>query len=90
MRGLLQFIAFLTVIFFVVGELLGGWFLGVPPQTPVFVYKKSHAANVERRALMASQFTFSVEGEVRRGTVTVEGFYERPPAFRTPASRPCP
>ena len=82
MRSFLQFAVFMAVVFFVVGEFLGGWYLGVPPQTPVFLYKKTTTATLTRRALLGQQFPFAVEGRLSRGTLLVEGVYERPESFQ--------
>ncbi len=82
MRSLLQFAAFLTIVFFAVGEFLGGWYLGVPPQTPVFLYKKTTTVTVTRRTLLSQQFPFDVEGRLSRGSLVLEGIYERPASFQ--------
>ena len=87
MRALLQFALFLAAVFFIVGEFLGGWYLGVPPQTPIFLYKKTHTAVVERQTRIASEFPFSVSGSLRQGSVTVEASYERPSSFQDPGRR---
>lgn len=42
MKTLLGWIVVLSVIFFGVGEFAGGWYLGVPSQTPLLVYKKNN------------------------------------------------
>ena len=84
MRSLLQFAIFLVVVFFVVGEFLGGWYLGVPPQTPVFLYKKTTTATVTRRTLLSQELPFGVDGRLSRGTVTIEGIFERPESFQNP------
>lgn len=83
MRGLLQFLVFLAIVFFVVGEFFGGWYLGVPPQTPMFLYKKDHTVTRSRRTTTAESFTFSLNGKVRRGTVTVEGYFQKPSSFQS-------
>lgn len=83
MRGLIQFLIFLAIVFFVVGEFFGGWYLGVPPHTPLLVYKKTHTATESRRTTTAQEFPFSFEGQVQQGRVTVEGSFERPDSFQT-------
>ncbi len=90
MRGSLQLLAVAVVIFFGVGEFLGGWYLGLAPQTPVFVYNNTHTTVVTRRALTEGAFTFSVDGQVRGGTVTVEGLYERPASYQNPGQATLP
>lgn len=90
MRGLIQFAIFLVIVFFVVGEFLGGWFLGVAPQTPVYVYKKTHTASIQRRALNANEFPFTVKGRLSRGTVTVQAIYERPASFQNQGRKVSP
>lgn len=83
MRGLIQFAIFLVIVFFVVGEFFGGWYLGVPPHTPLLVYKKTHTATEARRTTTAQEFPFSFEGRLRQGRLTIEGSYERPDSFQT-------
>ena len=83
MRSLVQFAVFLAIVFFVVGEFLGGWYLGVPPQTPVYLYKKTTTATVSRRT-QALQFPFSLEGRLSRGTLVVQGIFERPESVQNP------
>jgi hypothetical protein len=83
MRGFLQFAAFLAIVFFVVGEFFGGWFLGIPPHTPILAYKKTHTAEYTRRTTVADRFEFRFDGEVRRGTLVIEGTYQRPDSFQT-------
>jgi len=89
MRGLLSFILLLTAVFFVVGEFFGGWYLGLPPHTPVLVYKKTHTAELSRRTTTAQQFAFGVEGSLSRGTVMIEASFEQLASFQTgQAGRP--
>ncbi|CAN5861552.1 hypothetical protein BH24DEI2_BH24DEI2_16860 [soil metagenome] len=87
MRSLLQFAVFLAVVFFVVGEFLGGWYLGVPPQTPVYLYKKTTTTTLTRRTLLSKEFPFGVEGRLSRGTLTIEGIFERPASFQDPTQK---
>lgn len=82
MRSLLSLVLLLAVVFVVVGEFFGGWYLGIPPHTPIFVYKKTHIAEQSRRTT-AQQFTFGVEGSLSRGTLIVEAGYEQPASFQT-------
>lgn len=89
MRGLLTFALILVVIFFGVGE-WRGWLLGLPSQTPFLVYKMTTVHTQERRARTASEFTFSLEGRLRRGRLVVEGSYERPGSFQTPGQQAQP
>ena len=88
MRGLIQFAVFLAIVFFVVGEFLGGWYVGVPPQTAMYVYKKTTTATVTRRTLTSKEFPFSIEGRLDRGTLTVEGIFERPSSFQDGTIKP--
>lgn len=81
MRDLLVFLIFLGAVFFAVGE-WRGWYLGVPSQTPVFVYKKDYVANASRRTINLDHLPFSVSGEVQSGTVTVAVYYERPVSYQ--------
>lgn len=85
MRDLLGFLLILAIVFFVVGE-TRGWYLGVPSQTPIFVYKKDHAATTTRRTIMRTDMPVRFTGNVRRGTVTVTVTYERPDSFQTSQS----
>lgn len=82
MRDLLGFILILAVIFFVVGE-TRGWYLGVPSQTPILVYKKDYSATTTRRTLMRTDMPVRFSGNVNRGTVTVSVTYERPESMQT-------
>ncbi len=84
MRDLLGFLLVLAAIFFVVGE-LRGWYLGVPTQTPILVYKMDHVAETSRRTLMREDMPVGFSGLVRRGSVTVAVLYERPASFQTNA-----
>jgi len=90
MRGLIQFVIFLAIVFFVVGEFLGGWYLGVIPQTPAYVYKKTHTASVKRQAIQADEFPFTVKGKLSKGSVTVEGVFERPTSIQNPGRKILP
>ena len=82
MRGLLTFLIILAVVFFAVGE-TRGWYLGVPTQTPVFVYKKDHAADTSRRTVTRTDMPVTFRGEVRRGSVSLQVRYQRPSSFQT-------
>ncbi len=82
MRDLLGFILVLAAIFFVVGE-LRGWYLGVPTQTPILLYKMDHVAETSRRTVMRDDMPVRFGGDVRRGTVTVTVLFERPTSFQT-------
>lgn len=85
MRGLLTFLIFLAVIFFVVGE-TRGWYLGFPTQTPILLYKMDHSAETARRTVSRDDMPVSFSGEVRRGSVTVQVRYQRPSSFQTGAA----
>jgi hypothetical protein len=86
MRDFLIFVAILAAVFFGIGE-WQGWYLGIPGQTPVFVYKKDAAGELTRRTINRNDFPFEVSGTVRRGKVTVEGYYQQGASFQanTPA-----
>lgn len=82
MRDLLGFLIFLAAVFFIVGE-LRGWYLGVPTQTPILVYKMDHVAETSRRTVMREDMPVGFRGEVRRGAVTVSVLHERSQSFQT-------
>lgn len=89
MRDFLGFLVFLAAIFLVVGEFFGGWYLGVLPQTPAFVYNKTHTATVTRRTLSdTAEFPFKVSGRLRNGSLTVEAVYERPVSYQGRTDKP--
>ncbi len=81
MRPLLQFAGFCFIVFFIVGE-LQGWYVGLPPQSPMYLYKQDRVVNVQRDLLFADSFDVSLSGKVREGTVLVEVFHEIPPSFQ--------
>ncbi len=82
MRDFLVFLVFCAVVFFGVGE-WRGWYVGIPPQTPIFAYKTTTDASYVRRVSSADGFPLELNGEVRRGLLTVEGTYEKPSSFQT-------
>lgn len=82
MRDLLGFLLVLAAVFFIVGE-TRGWYLGVPTQTPVLLYKKDFTAETTRRTVMRDDMPVSFSGQVRRGEVTVTVRYEQPSSFQT-------
>lgn len=84
MRDLLGFLLVLTVIFFLVGE-WRGWYLGVPGQTPVFVYKKDQVAQSARRTINTSAYPVDISGRVRNGKVQVEVYYQDVGSFQASA-----
>ncbi len=85
MRDFLIFVVVVVAIFFGIGE-WQGWLLGVPGQTPVFVYKKDAVSVATRRTINRNDLPFEVEGRVNRGKVTVEGYYEQGASFQTGAA----
>jgi hypothetical protein len=85
MRDLLGFLLVLAAVFFVVGE-LRGWYLGVPTQTPILLYKMDHVAETSRRTVMREDMPVGFSGLVRRGAVTVTVMHERPTSFQTGAA----
>jgi hypothetical protein len=82
MRDLIVTAIVCAVIFFGVGE-WRGWYLGVPSQTPVFVYKKDHVANASRRTINLDHLPLDVSGKVQQGKVTVSVYFERPFSYQT-------
>ncbi len=82
MRDLLGFLLVLAAVFFIVGE-TRGWYLGIPTQTPILLYKKDHTAETSRRTVMRDDMPVSFSGQVRRGSVTLTVRYERPASFQT-------
>lgn len=88
MSGFVKWLAFLTILFFGVGEFAGGWYLGVPPQTPIVVYKKTTSKQFSRRTTLSQAFPFQLDGTLESGTLTVEGIYERPTSFQSPSTKP--
>jgi hypothetical protein len=88
MRDLLVFCVVAAVVFFGVGE-WRGWYLGIPSQTPIYVYKKSHDASATRRTINLDYLPLNVSGDVQDGSVTVAVYYERPFSYQTSrAARP--
>lgn len=82
MRDIVIFLLILTGIFFAVGE-WNGWYLGVPGQTPVLLYKKDHYARTPIRTVARDDMPLAISGQVRAGSVKVQVFYERPASFQT-------
>lgn len=82
MRGLLTFLVVLAIVFFVVGE-TRGWYVGIPGQTPILVYKKGHFAETTRRTLQRTDMPVRFTGEVKRGAVTIEVRHQQPSSFQT-------
>jgi hypothetical protein len=83
-RDIVIFLLILVGIYFAVGE-WRGWYLGVPGQTPVVLYKKDHYARTPVRTVVRDDMPLSVNGQVRAGSVKVQVFYERPASFQTNA-----
>jgi hypothetical protein len=81
MRALLQFLGFCFIVFFIVGE-FQGWYVGLPLQTPMLVYKVDKAVEVTRDVLYEDQLDFDLRGKVNDGVVRVEAFFEIPPSFQ--------
>jgi hypothetical protein len=81
MRDFLIFLVVLTIIFFAVGE-TRGWYLGVPGQTPMFVYKKDYVAQTTLRTINVTSLPVNLRGTVRRGTVKVEIIFEDRGSFQ--------
>ena len=81
MRPLLQFVGFCFIVFFIVGE-FQGWYLGLPPQTPMYLYKMDKTVNITRDTHFNDALDLNMRGRVRRGNVTVEVYFEVPPSFQ--------
>ena len=81
MRPLLQFLGFCFIVFFTVGE-LQGWYIGVPPSSPMLLYKMDREVNIRRDVRLEDDFSFDLRGQVRDGSVEVEAFYEIPSSFQ--------
>ena len=88
MSAWIKWLAFFTILFFGVGEFAGGWYVGVPPQTPIMVYKKTTSKLLTRRTWLGKEFSFKLEGRLESGTLTVEGIYERPTSFQNSGTKP--
>ena len=84
MRDIVIFLLLVVAVFIGIGE-WRGWYLGVPGTTPVVLYKMDHRAVTDRRTVTRSDMPITIEGRVRRGTVTVQVTYERPVSFQTGA-----
>lgn len=84
MRDIVIFLLILVGIFFAIGE-WRGWYLGVPGQTPVVLYKKDHYARTPVRTVVRNDMPISISGQVRQGTVRVQVYYERPASVQTNA-----
>lgn len=82
MRDIVIFLLILVGIYFAVGE-WRGWYLGVPGQTPVVLYKKDHYARTSVRTVTRTDMPVEITGPVRAGSVRVQVFYERPASFQT-------
>ena len=81
MRDFLIFLAVVAAIFFGVGE-WRGWYLGVPSQTPMFVYQKDYVAEASRRTINRDELPVKLVGRVRQGRVTVAVVYEDVGSFQ--------
>lgn len=84
MRDFLLFLVVLAVVFFAVGE-TRGWYVGIPSQTPVFVYKRTAVGQATRRALNVESLPVRLTGRVRHGSLTVKVEYQKPSSFQTGA-----
>ena len=81
MRDLLIFLVLLAAVFFGVGE-WQGWYLGVPTQTPILVYKKDFVAEATRRTRNLDRMPFELRGRVRSGGLTVRVHHQRAASFQ--------
>lgn len=82
MRDFLIFVVIVTIAFFAIGETVG-WQLGVPGQTPVYVYKQDGMASATRRTIRRNSMPIEVDGRVRDGSVTVRVVYQDVGSFQT-------
>lgn len=82
MRPLLQFAGFCFIVFFLVGE-LQGWYVGMPPNTAMYLYKMDKVVSVVRDVKFTNELELGVDGKVNRGNVLVEVFFEIPPSFQS-------
>jgi hypothetical protein len=81
-RDIVIFLLILVGIFFAIGE-WRGWYLGIPGNTPVVLYKKDHYARTPVRTVARNDMPMRIEGQVRQGSVRVQVFFERPASFQT-------
>jgi hypothetical protein len=82
MRGFLVLVGVLAAVFFGVGE-YKGWMFGVPGQIPMMVYKSEATAGAKRVTVNRADLPFSIKGNVKSGTVKVEGYYGVPDSFQS-------
>lgn len=82
MRDFLVFSVVAGILFLAVGE-WRGWYLGIPSQTPMYVYKKDHVAAATRRTINLDRMPVRVTGSVQQGEVTVSVYHERPFSYQT-------
>lgn len=82
MRDFLIFVVVVVIAFFAIGETVG-WQVGIPGQTPVYVYKKDGAASAERRTIRRNDMPISLSGLVRDGSVHVRVVYQDLGSFQT-------
>jgi hypothetical protein len=83
--GPIRTLAIVAIIFFGVGEFLGGWYLGVVGHTPTLLYKKDYSTSVKRTTFNAQEVPIRFEGTVHRGSVSIEATFERGPSFQAPS-----
>jgi len=81
MRPLLQFAGFCFIVFFIVGE-FQGWYVGVPPTTPMYLYKSDKTVNITRDVRLLDSLDLNLRGKVGDGNVKVEVFFEIPSSFQ--------
>lgn len=85
MRDLIIFVLILVAVFIGIGE-WRGWYLGIPNQTPIFVYKNDHVATTSIRTVTRNDMPIAFSGQVGRGSVRVQVFHEAPASFQTGAA----
>lgn len=82
MRGFLTFLVILAIVFFAVGE-TAGWYLGIPSQTPVFVYKRTATGRASRQAFNVDAVPIRLTGAVRHGSVEVKITFQQPSSVQS-------
>lgn len=61
---------------------LQGWYVGIPPEMPMFLYKADHVVSSSRTTKLENSFLLDFRGNVKRGNVLVEVFFEVPASFQ--------
>jgi len=85
MRDTVIFLLILAGIVIGIGE-WRGWYVGIPNQTPILVYKNDHVATTAIRTVTRRDMPIEVSGQVRHGSVRVQVHFESPASFQTGAA----